>query len=381
MDPAPDFDHIQSDTPLEQLPVLEPREPSPPRGPPTRVGRRARLPKRYTDFLPTSATPLPQIPKPPRRIPAPCIPSPECSPAAEPEVPPPIVIQTEPNEFGLYRIYPFQPSADPEEIVSLEDVCDASTLATPENVAAGGSNSAISSQVSSLFNATVARLLTWFYGSSITKSINDLDRLVHDVLLQDDFDIAHLKDFSAKREIARLDKPSSPFDGWKESSVKIRLPCERVKHTSEANAPEFEVKGLYHRNMTDIIVSAFQQESARDFHMNPFEQWWKPTFDEPPQRVWGELYTSDAWLDADKELRARLPEPGCKLPTAIAAIMLWSDSTHLANFGTASLWPLYISFGNQSKYVRGKPTSSACHHLAYFPSVSFQLNFFFPTHI
>lgn len=49
--------------------------------------------------------------------------------------------------------------------------------------------------------------------------------------------------------------------------------------------------------------------------------------------------------------------------------MLWSDATHLTNFGSASLWPLYMFFGGHSKYIRGKPTSGTGHHLAYIPTL------------
>ncbi|KAJ3569072.1 hypothetical protein NP233_g5289 [Leucocoprinus birnbaumii] len=47
--------------------------------------------------------------------------------------------------------------------------------------------------------------------------------------------------------------------------------------------------------------------------------------------------------------------------------MLWSDATHLADFGSASLWPIYCYFGNQSKYERLKPSNFAAHHIAYIP--------------
>ncbi|TFY60206.1 hypothetical protein EVG20_g7504 [Dentipellis fragilis] len=50
--------------------------------------------------------------------------------------------------------------------------------------------------------------------------------------------------------------------------------------------------------------------------------------------------------------------------------MLWSDSTHLASFGNAALWPIYMFFGNLSKYTRGKPTLFSAHHLAYIPKLS-----------
>jgi hypothetical protein len=42
---------------------------------------------------------------------------------------------------------------------------------------------------------------------------------------------------------------------------------------------------------------------------------------------------------------------------------------HMANFGTASIWPLYTYFLNLSKYVRARHTSGTCHHIAYIPSV------------
>jgi hypothetical protein len=60
----------------------------------------------------------------------------------------------------------------------------------------------------------------------------------------------------------------------------------------------------------------------------------------------------------------------CNLETVVAAIMLWSDSTHLVSFSHAALWPIYLFIGNQSKYLRNKPLKFAAHHLAYIPKVS-----------
>jgi len=70
--------------------------------------------------------------------------------------------------------------------------------------------------------------------------------------------------------------------------------------------------------------------------------------------------------DACRRIRE---QPWAKGILIVAAMMLWSDSTHLANFGTASLWPVYLFFGNQSKYTHTKPTSYAAHHVAYLPTV------------
>ncbi|KIK04639.1 hypothetical protein K443DRAFT_92736, partial [Laccaria amethystina LaAM-08-1] len=49
-------------------------------------------------------------------------------------------------------------------------------------------------------------------------------------------------------------------------------------------------------------------------------------------------------------------------------------SNTITNFGTASLWPIYIYIGNLSKYIHGLPTSFAAHHLAYMPSVCTRLD-------
>ena len=39
--------------------------------------------------------------------------------------------------------------------------------------------------------------MNWFYSGSNQKSVAELNSLVHNVILQDDFDVSCLKDFSA----------------------------------------------------------------------------------------------------------------------------------------------------------------------------------------
>jgi hypothetical protein len=55
----------------------------------------------------------------------------------------------------------------------------------------------------------------------------------------------------------------------------------------------------------------------------------------------------------------------------VIGMMIWSDSTHLASFGTTSFWPIYLYFGNQSKYTHAKPSEFAPHHLAYISKIIF----------
>ena len=90
--------------------------------------------------------------------------------------------------------------------------------------------------------------------------------------------------------------------------------------------------------------------------------------------VYSEAYTSPQMLDAHKEVNGLLKDGDYE--HVVIPLMLWSDATQLANFGNASLWPIYLYFGNQSKYVRGKPTSGACHHIVYIPSVSVHYKLF-----
>ncbi|KAK7048901.1 hypothetical protein R3P38DRAFT_1880996 [Favolaschia claudopus] len=53
--------------------------------------------------------------------------------------------------------------------------------------------------------------------------------------------------------------------------------------------------------------------------------------------------------------------------SGVSALMFWSDSTHLVNFGTAKLLPIYLLFRNLARYSR-KSNSGAEHHVAYILS-------------
>ncbi|OSX62623.1 hypothetical protein POSPLADRAFT_1117667, partial [Postia placenta MAD-698-R-SB12] len=125
-----------------------------------------------------------------------------------------------------------------------------------------------------------------------------------------------------------------------------------------------------------VIRSAFAEPLARQFHLFPFKLLWQSTSASHTERVYDELYTSDAWLQAHDDLQRQPPEPGCQLERVIVGLMFWSDSMHLANFGSAKVWPIYLYFGNLSKYIRACPSKHAGHHVAYIPSVSEFINSF-----
>jgi len=202
---------------------------------------------------------------------------------------------------------------------------------------------------------------------------------VQNVLLASDFKQEDLVCFRAAREAEHLDRSChtqsrfSVDDGWIESSVEIHLPSEGVKHGSERLAPKFEVPGLLHRRLLHVIKAALQETSTKHFHLFPYQEFWQPSPGSPPERVYSELYTSEAFLVEHDKIRANCngQDSGSQMENVVIAIMLWSDSTHLTSFGNASLWPIYLYVGNLSKYIRSKPTSNSAHHLAYIPKVNY----------
>lgn len=224
--------------------------------------------------------------------------------------------------------------------------------------------------------------------------LRDLNELVKNVILAPDFQQADLIGFGAKKENEVMDtyrehsstdtadsdgtsSSPSPFefdDTWIKGSVEIPLPCDGVQQESEADAPKFVVE-VYYRNLTEVIKSALSEPVAERFHTFPFTAFWKPSPDEPPERVYSEIYTGDVWNHEYDKLRdAHENGPNSALEAFIVDLMIWSDSMSLAQFGNAFLWPVYLYIVNHSKYARAKPTSFAAHHIAYLPKV-------FPFHV
>ncbi|KAJ7266444.1 hypothetical protein B0H12DRAFT_977610, partial [Mycena haematopus] len=250
-------------------------------------------------------------------------------------------VKTESNIHGLYKVFPNRPTHDPDESVSLDDLCKSSELLVAPKVAA---LSPATPPWFPFLNSTVARLMTWFHVGFNLKSIAELDSLVADVLMKDDFDREHLQNFSAARENKRLDDATglngdenSRSNQWQTASIKIKLPAPKVC-VPETDAVEFKVPGLLYRPLLDVMVEAFQSPAFEQFHTTPFQYRWDRHYDpdDPDTLLYGEIYTSHPMLKAHHDL----PPPGPPTPhleTIIAVYMFWSDSTHLPNFGNTSL--------------------------------------------
>lgn len=165
-------------------------------------------------------------------------------------------------------------------------------------------------------------------------------------------------------------------DGWKTSKVTIRVPLGRKKKGEARDFGrtfQFDVDGLRHRSLLGVIKNTIATDPlALSFHLFPFLKLYRPPHsspETPSSKVYDEIYSSPAMLNEYKSLLSSPNEPGCTLEKAIVALQFWSDATHLTNFGSAKLWPLYGCFGNQSNFEKAKPSSHACHDIAYIPSV------------
>jgi hypothetical protein len=185
-----------------------------------------------------------------------------------------------------------------------------------------------------------------------------------------------LHDFNARAELQRLDKfaDTSAVGGgpWREVSVRVKMPSPQSKDSSpsgESNSPDFEVAGVRYRSLVALLSAHIQDPfTSNTCVYTPFTEWWLPPGATSPIRIYGEAYSSDIAIQLYEEIRQVPPPPDNPgIESAVALLLLGSDATHLADFGTASLWPIYVVFGNMSKTDRLKPSRFPVAHLAYLP--------------
>ena len=279
------------------------------------------------------------------------------------------------NKFGIAHYYHHRPSYDPDAFLTLDQLSNT----TCERPAVGLLS--VAPDTPSMppappwpwKNMGIWRLMTWMMTGSRQKSEAEVTRLVREVIQADDFDRIQFHGFNAHTEMNRFDKSEGATsadlqDAWKESPVDILVPTR--ERNPDGNGQPFTIPGLFHRSLTGVIRAVFAEKAAKWFHLTPFKRIWKSSTTSQEQHLYDELYTSDVWITGHDDLQKQQRDDGCTLERVIAGLMFWSDATHLAQFGHASAWPVYLFFGNQSKYVQGQPNSGACHPIAFIPTVS-----------
>ncbi|CDO76810.1 hypothetical protein BN946_scf185033.g7 [Trametes cinnabarina] len=367
---------------------------------------RMKLPARYQDLVPHGPSPLP-----PHRSPSPLASGSAHLPgdgvsvesSTQPRTaessslrpifpihPPRPVFRTKPNRFGLIREYIGEfPVVDPDDELPIEDLVE-SDLPSAElsparpQISPHTATAPVSDHRSALIapypNMSTYLLGTWYWNTSRTKSTSDRNDLVSNVILHKEFvphDLRHVNWAKIDKELANGSRTIFPTtDGWHHADVTISVPFAK-----DSPPRNFTVSGLVYRPLEEVVKAVCESHISARFHYRPFRLLWQPHTSAPEplpaeQEVYGELYASKAFRDADAELQCSPREPGCNLPRAIIALMPWSDSTHLADFGDASLWPIYAQFGNQSKYTRARPSSNSCQHVAYIPKLPAEIHDF-----
>jgi hypothetical protein len=317
------------------------------------------------------------------------------------ELPKSSLFCTEMNSFGVYRKYALgPPTITPDESFTLSSVSDSVSIARdPADSRSNASwwssfgssvkpvEKAAANYFAPFLNPSTFLLMSWYYNGSSLKSYADVDKLVQEVIQHEDFKASDFgPTFSTAREAERMDKnqpstsstkpdnseyvPFRPEDGWIQASVSIPVPCDGFIFKSEEDAPQFVVDGIWYRRPLEVIKLAFSEPAAEKFHITPFKEYWKPSKDELEERIYSETFTADVFNKEYETLRTTSREgSNSELEPFIAGVMFYSDTTHLANFGTASLYPMYMYVGNQSQYTRAKPSEFTAHHIAYIPKV------------
>jgi hypothetical protein len=278
---------------------------------------------------------------------------------------------TKPNKFGLFRRYHRKdpPSHDPEQNVSFRDLCEADD-------AAGSAPPDSPPDVYHPYpNRSSFRLGEWYWNGGIQKSqasFKDLVNIVGDPAFSPT-DVQNVNWDRINHALANDDEWVDQDAGWEKTEVSILVPFQpRRGAISDADAgpKQYVVGDFYHRSLVSVIKEKLSSAIDNDhFHYEPYELQWQRNKHSQPIRVHGELYTSQAFLDAHNALQNSPPEPGCTLPRHVIALMFSSDSTHLTSFGDASLWPIYLYFGNESKYRRCNPTCHLGNHVGYIKKV------------
>ena len=144
-------------------------------------------------------------------------------------------------------------------------------------------------------NATIWRVMAWLNNGKTTKSEAEATAFVKTVIHASDFNKDDLIGFNAHQENQQLDKALSKAalkSQFSESSVDILVPSG----DSKVPAKIFSIPGLLHQKLTDVIIDAFNDPLSHLLHLSPFKLFCQNPVMKTEERIFGELYTSNAFV-------------------------------------------------------------------------------------
>jgi hypothetical protein len=296
------------------------------------------------------------------------VPTTACTPSQS------VPFRTPRNVFGLVRQFfsSSPPSHDPEEAATFQDINSIPSVAPAEL----DSHAEPRDSFYPYPNQASFNLGHWYWNGSVQKSQESFKELL-DIVGRPDFDPEDVRQTHWDRINSQLGTSVNNEEGyewedydagWHKTEVKIQVPFSRT--TAQPDARPYVGAQLYHRPLVSVIREKLANVHDNEhFHYEPYQLRWSPPHLPHEVNIQGELYTSPMFMDAHRELQASPGEPGCDLPRVVTALMFWSDATQLTTFGNARLWPVYMYFGNESKYRRCKPSCHLANHVAYFQKV------------
>lgn len=280
--------------------------------------------------------------------------------------------KTQLNRFGLFRVYNAcsLPTHDPHDPCTLQQ--------SPSHTPLADWDTKQGNPYHPYPNQSSLQLGQWYWNRGSQKSQTSFRELLH-IIGDESFrpeDVRGTNWKAVDRQLGGktftdreewVDEDGEDKE-WHKTAVRFSVPI----HSRCLNPGPLDYSTtFYHRSIISVIQEKLTDPSHhRLFHHEPYELRWHPPHKDQENRVYGDLFTSDAFLQAHHKLQDSPPEPNCELPRIVVALMFSSDSTQLSNFGSAKLWPLYMYFGNESKYARSQPSNGLCTHVAYFESVS-----------
>lgn len=225
------------------------------------------------------------------------------------------------NIFGVVRGFFSNkaPSHDPEEFVTLEQL---SPNVPDQNSDLPVPTSAL--QFHPYPNKNSFRLGDWYWNGGTQKSKHDFRDLV-DIIGNPQFnptDVCHMNwdainealGSSADREEGHSKYKWMDEDvGWKHTWIKISVPFHNRMATPGVGT--YASVDLHHRLLVPVIKERLANpDDAVQFHLEPYELLWKLMKHHKEVKFHGEMYTSEAFINAHHELQESPCEPNCDLP-------------------------------------------------------------------
>ena len=287
-----------------------------------------------------------------------------------------LMFKTQWNKFGLFHVFRSEglPSHDPnKQFIIMQSFL--SQLPFTANSSIPPITSTPNNPFHPYPNKSSLRLGDWYWNHGLQKSHQNF-KLLLDIIGDLEYNPDNVRNTDWKTINKELgsgsgDGPEASA-GWSCSPITISIPfhCQ----TPNPGPCDYTILDFHHHHLLSIIHEKLSDSFHHCvYHHEPYKLCLHLPNKACDVRVHGELYTSGAFIKAQEQLLALPCKQDCELSRCIVALMFWSDAMQLTLLRSTKLWPLYLYFGNQSKYMCCQPSSNLCSHVSYFQSVSYFL--------